>query len=95
MKISQIGSNSLQRTVTTMAELKPCPVCGSKAFISRDVVDGFYVGWSVGCPRFCIGDGIHGIDTPADAETRGLTCFGFLSKEEAVEWWNRRVNDGR
>jgi hypothetical protein len=34
-------------------KLKPCPICGSKAYISKDIVDGFYFGWSVGCPRFC------------------------------------------
>ena len=43
-------------------KLKPCPICGSKAYISKDIVDGFYFGWSVGCPRFCLNDGIHGID---------------------------------
>ena len=75
-----------------MAELKPCPVCGAKAFISHDFVDGFDFGWSVGCPRFCIGDGIHGIDTPEGAEKCRLTCFYFFSKEEATEWWNGRAD---
>ena len=48
-----------------MSELKPCPRCGTKAYLSRDVVDGFYFGWSAGCPRYCHYDGIHGttIDT--------------------------------
>ena len=36
-----------------MEELKPCPRCGAKAYLSRDVVDGFYFGWSAGCPRYC------------------------------------------
>lgn len=25
-----------------MEELKPCPRCGAKAYLSRDVADGFY-----------------------------------------------------
>ena len=72
--------------------LKRCPVCGAKAFISRDVIDGFDFGWSVGCPRFCIVDGVHGIDTREDAEKCGLTGFGFFSKNEATEWWNGRTD---
>ena len=76
-----------------MNKLKPCPVCGAKAFLNRDIVDGFDFGFSVGCPRFCIGDGIHGIDTFEEAEKRSLTGFGFFSKEAAAEWWNRRVDD--
>lgn len=76
-----------------MAELKTCPVCGAKAFLSCDVVDGFFMGWSVGCPRYCFYDGIHGHteDTP---EEEHLTHFGFTTKEEAVEWWNRRADNG-
>lgn len=31
-----------------MEELKPCPRCGTKAYLSRDVVDGSYFGWSAG-----------------------------------------------
>ena len=64
-----------------MEELKPCPRCGAKAYLSRDMADGFYFGWSAGCPRYCHYDGIHGttIDTAED------------SKEEAVEKWNNRV----
>ena len=29
-------------------KLKPCPICGSKAYIHKDIVDGHYYGWSVG-----------------------------------------------
>lgn len=75
-------------------ELKPCPVCGAKAFLQRDVVDGFFFGYSVGCPHYCIGDGIHGIETDEEHKNRRYTEFGFFSKEEAAEWWNRRVNNG-
>lgn len=70
-----------------MSELKPCPRCGTKAYLSRDVVDGFYFGWSAGCPRYCHYDGIHGttIDKRVafmDADGSGKTftrMTGFTS----------------
>lgn len=67
-----------------MSELKPCPRCGTKAYLSRDVVDGFYFGWSAGCPRYCHYDGIHGttIDT---SEEDCYAVHGANSKEEAIE----------
>lgn len=73
-----------------MEELKPCPRCGTKAYISRDVVDGFYFGWSAGCPRYCHYDGIHGttIDT---SEKECYAVHGANSKEEVIEIWNNRV----
>ena len=78
-----------------MAELKPCPVCGAKAFLNRDVIDGvFFMGWSVGCPRYCVGDGIHGIDSFDVDENKHYSFFGFNTKEEAIEAWNRRAEDG-
>lgn len=77
--------------------LKPCPVCGAKAFVSNDVVDGFWFGWSVGCPRYCLGDGIHGIDydTPDDVrEKYRYTGFNYQSKDRAIAAWNERVDCG-
>ena len=73
-------------------KLKPCPICGSKAYISKDIVDGFYFGWSVGCPRFCLNDGIHGIDENAPRE-KYLSILYLDSANECVEKWNRRVNE--
>ena len=70
--------------------LKRCPICGSKAYISKDVVDGFYFGWSVGCPRYCNNDKIHGHDENTPAEKR-LSIFYLNSAEECVEKWNERV----
>lgn len=35
-------------------DMPKCPICGAKPYISKDIVDGFYFGWSVGCPRFCL-----------------------------------------
>lgn len=69
-----------------------CPVCGSKAFISKDIVDGFYFGWSVGCPRFCLNDGIHGIDENTPAE-KHLTIFYLSSSAECVKKWNDKVKN--
>lgn len=72
-----------------MSELKPCPRCGTKAYLSRDVVDGFYFGWSAGCPRYCHYDGIHGttIDT---SEEDCYAVHGANSKEEASSGTRRR-----
>ena len=70
--------------------LARCPICGSKAFLNKDVVDGFYFGYSVGCPRYCFNDGIHGQDENT-TENEHLTIFGLNSKEECVEKWNERV----
>ena len=78
-----------------MAELKPCPVCGAKAFLINDVVDGFCFGYSVGCPRYCIGDGIHGVETFEENEKKALALHGFYTKEAAIEAWNRRAEDGK
>lgn len=73
-------------------KLKSCPICGSKAYISKDIVDGFYFGWSVGCPRFCLNDGIHGIDENAPRK-KYLSIFSLDSADECVEKWNRRVDE--
>lgn len=73
-------------------KLKPCPICGAKAYISKDIVDGFYFGWSVGCPRFCFNDGIHGIDENAPKE-KHLSIFCLNSANECVEKWNRKVDE--
>ena len=75
-------------------ELKPCPVCGAEAYIDRAAPDGFFMGYSAGCPRYCIGDGIHGIETFKEAEERGYTVHGCLTKEEAIAAWNRRAERG-
>ena len=78
-------------------ELKPCPICGAKAFVSHDNVDGFDFGWSVGCPRFCLNDGIHGLtyDTPEEVvEKKRLNGFYYASKEKAIDAWNDRVEAG-
>ena len=75
-----------------MRELKPCPICGAKAFISNDVVDGFWFGWSVGCPRFKLNDGIHNIDDNTPKEERPI-LFYQPSKKDAINHWNKWVED--
>ena len=70
-------------------ELPRCPICGSKAFISKDVVDGFYFGWSVGCPRACINDKVHKLNEEEFNKAR-LVFFCLNSKEEAIKAWKDR-----
>lgn len=72
-------------------ELKPCPICGAKAFVQHDIVDGFGFGWSVGCPRACIEDGVHGFNDYESFKKAKLVMFHFLSKQAAIEAWNKRV----
>ena len=77
--------------------LKLCPICGAKAFVSNDLEGGHWFGWSVGCPRFCLNDGIHGLtfDTPEDeVKKKRLTGFDYISRERAIEAWNDRVEAG-
>ncbi len=83
-----------ENTQGQSSELPPCPVCGAKAYIHSDTVDGFWFGWSVGCPRFCLYDGIHGQDENTPREEH-LAAHGFPTKKEAAAWWRKRVeNDG-
>lgn len=79
---AKIGKNALLR----------CPICGAAAYLSKDVVDGFYFGYSVGCPRFRLRDGIHGIDENTPRRKR-LSIHGLNSVEECIEKWNERVSN--
>ena len=80
-------------SLTYPDSLLPCPICGRKAFVMHDVVDGFEFGWSAGCPAFKLNDGIHGFteDTPSDRLTPII--FGRLSRKEAIEEWNEKVKN--
>ena len=75
-----------------MSDLKPCPLCGGKAFISHDIIDGYDFGWSVGCSRACINDCIHKLNEDEFIKAR-ITIHCLASKEEAIKTWNRRVDD--
>ena len=74
-------------------KLMPCPVCGAKAFIEHDVVDGFDFGWGVGCPVARIGDDVHGLKD-YEAFKKARLSFNFVrSRSEAVNLWNARCKE--
>ena len=62
-----------------MAVLMDCPVCGAKAVVQKDEPDGFFLGYSVGCPRYKKDDGIH---------AKKMFFSNVSTKEKAVEKWN-------
>lgn len=64
--------------VSLRRKLPRCPFCKKKAFLSHDVVDGADFGYSVGCPAYRAGDGVH----PTHA-----SFYGFYHKEEAARKW--------
>lgn len=68
----------------------PCPVCDKKAYIKSDKVDGFWFGWSCGCPAFRINDGVHGCDENTPQNER-FSVMGRDTKEHAIAAWNKRV----
>ena len=63
-----------------MAELKPCPFCGGRAFIhkSNTPLGTFYF-------AHCGNE-----DCPIEPKTHSK-----YKREHAVEAWNRRVEDGK
>ena len=73
--------------------LKPCPICGAKAFLRRDIVDGFDFGFSVGCPRAKINDGIHGFNNSESFKNARLTMHNLTSRDEAINCWNKRASE--
>lgn len=91
-RIQKISDGDKLSIKEAKEKLKKCPICGAKAYISKDIVDGFYFGWSVGCPRFCLNDGIHGIDENAPRE-KYLSIFNLDSANECVEKWNRKADE--
>ena len=62
-------------------DLKPCPFCGGKASLRHDHA-GFGASY-VQCEK-C---GLESI--------KFLKSFEYSSDEKAVEFWNRRYDDGR
>ena len=82
----------------SLAEMKkripPCPICGKKAYIMHDIVDGFDFGYSAGCPSFCIDDGVHGISESYDPEAPRVD--GYSAKEAYDKWlaYCERKNGG-
>ena len=58
-----------------MAELKPCPFCGGKAWLNGTIM------WSDLSKRFSVFCCECRVETPRTSHT----------KEEAIEAWNRRA----
>lgn len=69
-----------------MNELTPCPVCGKKAYVIHMIstYDRADFGYSAGCSAYKINDGVH--DEPM--------VFNTYTKEEAIEAWERKCNNG-
>lgn len=64
-----------------MDELKPCPFCGGNAKLDHD-----YTGLGASYIR-CERCGAESI--------RFVKSFEIASDDEAVEFWNRRADDGK
>ncbi len=65
-------------------ELKPCPFCGGNAHIGEMKKAVGFERWSVACiNRRCIAYKLH---NPFVAK--------YLSRESAIEAWNRRADNG-
>lgn len=75
-------------------KLKPCPICGKKAFLSHDIVDGFDFGYSVGCPVACISDGIHGFNDYNSFHAAQLVFMGLFGADQAFKAWQERCKKG-
>lgn len=75
-------------------KLKPCPVCGCKAILQHDVCNEFDFGYSVGCPRAYINDGVHGYNDYDSFHATKLVFHGIFDKKEAVRIWNTRCRKG-
>lgn len=89
--MNEIHITRMHKEERVKVKLK-CPVCGANVFCSKDVVDGFYFGWSIGCPRYCNNDGIHGHDSNTPEKER-FTIFYCDSKEDAVAKWKNRMEN--
>lgn len=61
-----------------MQTLKPCPFCGSKRII-KGCVDNRLLGWGEAHNLMC--------------RRCGVSTKDFATKEEAIEAWNRRIDN--
>lgn len=71
-----------------MAELKPCPFCGGKPHFEQYTLTVDF-NWYFAFTHTCGGG--------ASGNSKRISVYGrgFDSEEEAIEEWNRRVDDGR
>lgn len=78
-------SDGEKMSLAEMRETMPyCPICGRKAYLMHIIVDGFDFGYDVGCPVFCLDDGIHGISESYDPNAPHINSY---SAEKAVKAW--------
>lgn len=65
-------------------QLKPCPICKSRAYIEKEMIEDSFFGWSVGCPRFRLKDGIH---------KERMAFHNLRTREIAINKWNEWVGE--
>ena len=65
-------------------KMPPCPICGKKAYLLHDVVDGYDFGYLGGCASFRLYDGVHGITDIDDPEAPRFRGYSF--KEVYDKW---------
>lgn len=80
-------------SLTYPDSMLPCPICGRKAYVMHDIVDGFEFGWSAGCPAFKLDDGIHGITEENEKSMEVPKIDFMLSRQEAINVWNEKVTN--
>lgn len=78
--------NNSKKFVNLLKELPPCPICGRKAYLSRDVVDGAYFGYSAGCRAFRLNDGIHGMTEQSDKKMFPEVVYCDTAREAFNKW---------
>lgn len=65
-----------------MKGLRNYPICGAEAVVLRNEPDGFFMGYSSGCPRYRLNDGVH---------AKKMFFHNVATKEKAIEKWNEYV----
>ena len=65
-----------------MTRLRDCPICGAKVVVHRDEPDGYFMGYSIGCPGYKLNDGTH---------AKKMAFHYVATKEKAIEKWNEYV----
>ena len=66
-----------------MEKILDCPICGGKTVVDCAKPDGFFMGWSIGCPRYRLNDGIH---------IKRMAFHNISTKDKAIEIWNKYVS---
>jgi len=92
MKINLLQKAKKEHAIAEMRKLlPPCPICGKKAYLHHDIVDGFDFGWDAGCPSFCLNDGVHGITKSHDPEAPHINSWSpVLAFEGWLEYCKRK-----